>query len=64
MHMAVMGKDPDLQVVRTIDVLADFQHQRYRIRRSQVGRNDFGNLVADRLGNSTGVLLPLVVPVS
>jgi hypothetical protein len=39
MHMAVMGKDPDLQVVRTIDVLADFQHQRHRIGRSQVGRN-------------------------
>ena len=62
MHVAIMGKDPDFQVMRAIDVLADLQHQRHRVGRPQIGRNDFGNLVADRLGNCAGVLFPLVVP--
>lgn len=62
MHVAIMGKEPNLQVMRAVDILADLQHQRQRVGRSQIGRNDFGNLVADRLGNAAGVLLPPVVP--
>jgi len=62
MHVAVMSEDPNFQVMRTIDILADLQHQRHRLGRPQIGRYDFGNLVADRLGNGAGVLFPLVVP--
>ncbi|QHO78355.1 hypothetical protein ACH79_42995 [Bradyrhizobium sp. CCBAU 051011] len=62
MHVAIMGKDTNLQVMGTIDVLADLQHQRHRIGGSEIGRNDFGNLVADCLWNCSRVLFPLVMP--
>ena len=60
MHLAVVGEDPDLQVMHTIDVLADFQYERHRIGRSQVGRDDFGDLVADGLGNPWRLPIPAV----
>jgi hypothetical protein len=31
MHVAIMGKDPDFQVMRAIDILTDLQHQRHRV---------------------------------
>ena len=62
MHVAIMGKDPDFQVMRAIDVLADLRTGGIGFGDLQIGRNDFGNLVADRLGNCAGVLFPLVVP--
>jgi hypothetical protein len=30
MHLAIMGKDPNHQVMRAVDILADLQHQRQR----------------------------------
>jgi hypothetical protein len=51
MHVTIMGKDPNFQVMRAVDILTDLQHQRHRVGRPQIGRDDFGNLVADRLGN-------------
>ena len=61
MDLAVMCECLDVQIVRMVDVLANLEHHRQRLRGPQVGADHFGQVLADVFGDFAGVLVPMRV---
>jgi hypothetical protein len=58
MHLALMGKHPNVPVVACIDIFTTFKPAATAWRTSDCC-HDFGDFVADWVGNVAGMLLPL-----
>ena len=61
MHVALVRKGLDMQVVGVVDVLTDLQHERQRMSRAEVGCDNLGDLVADRVRDCARMPFPGVV---
>src|SRR5262249_13840508 len=62
MHVTLVRKGLDVQVVGVVDVFADLQHQRQRMGRVEIGRDHLGDLVPHGLRDGVGMFLPVAVP--
>jgi hypothetical protein len=50
--VAIMRKGLDVQIMRVIDVLADLEHHRQRMRGPEVRTDHIGQVLADGIGDS------------
>lgn len=54
-----MGERLDVEVVGRIDIFTDLEHHRQRCSGSEIGANDVGEALADRIGDPARIPVPV-----